>query len=118
MKKGTRLLLLICACSLCFLVGVFIGRNMDTGYVPMPTNIQNAVSTEPVQTEVQDFRININSASKVQLMDLPGIGEQLAERIIEYRNTNGPFESTDALMDIDGIGAKKLQAIEEYIKVG
>ena len=118
MKKGTTLLLIACICSLCFLAGVFIGRNSDTGYVTLDTNENTTVTTEPTQTESKDVRININEASKVQLMELPGIGEQLAERIIEYRNTYGPFESTDSLMDVDGIGTKKLQAIEEYIRVG
>lgn len=56
--------------------------------------------------------ININTASKEQLMTLPGIGESKAQAIISYREENGNFTSTEDIMQVKGIG----QAIYEKIK--
>ena len=65
-----------------------------------------------------DGRININTASRAELMDLSGIGQVLAERIINYRTANGPFSQIDDLMKVSGIGAKRFEAIRERITVG
>ena len=48
---------------------------------------------------------------------LPGVGPVLAERIVAYRDENGPFESTEDLLDVPGIGESKLEAMRESIVV-
>lgn len=116
MKKGGRILLCICAASLFFLVGLFAGRNHRDDYVSLPQN--NITDTVVATEEIRDVRLDINVATKSQLMDLPGVGETLADRIIAYRNEHGSFASTDDLQNVEGIGEKKLQAIVEWIKVG
>ncbi|MEN3186984.1 MAG: ComEA family DNA-binding protein [Atribacterota bacterium] len=60
-------------------------------------------------------RINVNTASKEELIALPGIGEALAQRIIEYRQTHGPFHRPEDLLEIKGIGPKKLDRIRDLI---
>jgi competence protein ComEA len=50
--------------------------------------------------------ININSATAVDLQELPGIGAVLAQRIIDYRSTQGPFADLQALCKVKGIGPK------------
>ena len=50
------------------------------------------------------FPVNINTASKKELDALPGIGEVLAQRIIDYRSANGPFSTVDELTKVKGIG--------------
>lgn len=62
-----------------------------------------------------DVRIDINSADVDMLVSLPGIGETLAQRIVEYREQNGPFVTVDALLQVQGIGQKKLEAIRGQI---
>ena len=57
--------------------------------------------------------ININTASASELEKLPGIGPALAERIVEYRDSHGPFASVDALTDVPGIGKAKLEGLRE-----
>lgn len=60
-------------------------------------------------------RININIASASELVALPGIGEVLANRIVEYRTQNGPFRSLEDLKQVRGIGEKKAQELEDYL---
>lgn len=67
---------------------------------------------------VDDQRMNLNTADIETLCDLPGIGETLAGRIVDYREQNGPFETVEELMEVSGIGEKKLAAIQELVYVG
>ena len=62
--------------------------------------------------------VNINTASKEQLMTLPGIGDVLADRILAYRKTYGKFSAAEQLMDVEGIGEAKFAAIKDWVTVG
>jgi len=61
--------------------------------------------------------VDINGASASELTKLKGIGPVLANRIIEYRIANGPFKRKSELNNIPGIGAKKFDAIKDYILI-
>ena len=61
-------------------------------------------------------KVNINTCSKEELISLPGIGEVIAGRIIEYRSNN-PFRSIDDIKSVSGIGDKKFEGIQELIIV-
>ena len=65
-----------------------------------------------------DGRININLASRSELMDLPGIGSVLSERIVDYRRANGQFSSVDELKNVSGIGEKRFETIKDKVTVG
>lgn len=105
-----------------FLVGFFVGRNVNRTPVQItaiPTVTQNALENPLEVTEHAQFQlININTANAQQLRSLPGIGEVLAQRIIDYRTEHGLFRSEGDLMNVSGIGEKKLEAILDLITVG
>jgi competence protein ComEA len=61
--------------------------------------------------------VNVNTATATELEELPGIGEVLAQRIVDYRTANGPFTSVDQLIDVSGIGDAILESIRELVTV-
>src|SRR3972149_5057530 len=60
---------------------------------------------------------NINAAGAAELEALPGIGEVIAQRIVDHRTANGPFASVDQLLDVSGIGDAILESIRELVTV-
>ncbi len=77
----------------------------------------------PTITEVaaeethNDGKINLNKATKEELMTLPGVGASRAESIIQYRNENGGFKSIEEIMQISGIKEGLFEKIKDLIKV-
>jgi competence protein ComEA len=63
-------------------------------------------------------KVNINTATSEQLTTLPGVGEKLATRIIEYRQKAGGFKSTQELMNVRGIGEKSFAKLAPHLTVG
>lgn len=61
--------------------------------------------------------VNINKADIEDLLKLPGVGESLAQRIINYREENGKFKNIEDLKNVSGIGEKKFESLKEYIVV-
>ena len=62
-------------------------------------------------------RVDLNSADAPALEALPGIGPTLAQRIVEYRQTNGPFLTTEGVKKVSGIGEGIYERIRELISV-
>lgn len=62
-------------------------------------------------------KININTATVVQLDSLPGIGPVYAQRIIDYRTANGPFTSIDQVQNVKGIGPKTLEKFRDLVTI-
>ncbi len=85
-------------------------------YVPSKTEEASAVVV-PSLTESGSQKLNLNIASKNELMELPGIGNAKAEAILSYRDTNGLFQSVEELMNVPGIKEATFEQIKNLITV-
>jgi len=61
--------------------------------------------------------VNINTATKDELIALSGIGPAKAQAILDYRKLNGPFKSIDDLKNVKGIGAKRLEKLRPELSL-
>ncbi|MEE0784389.1 MAG: ComEA family DNA-binding protein [Oscillospiraceae bacterium] len=133
-------LLLCCAGFLLFGLGLYFGRTTggtvlyqrpaaassvaaeapeapeapETPEAPEEPDAPEETATEP---EGMASRVNLNTADAAALESLPGIGPALAQRIIDYRMANGPFQTTAEIQDVRGIGAGIYEKIKDSITV-
>src|SRR2546422_4533714 len=80
----------------------------------LPGTARGATSQAPAPSE----RLNINTAGVDELVALPGIGKAYAERIVEYRQKNGPFKKVEDILNVRGIGEKTFERINDRLTIG
>ena len=91
---------------------------VDGTQVLVPKESQSAPTTETgTGTSGATGLVNVNSATNAELETLPGIGEVIAQAIVDHRTENGPFTSVDQLVDVSGIGDATLENIRELVTV-
>lgn len=97
-------------------------------YVPKQgatvASAQTAVAPAEPQTSLtanasgaDGSKVNLNTATKEQLMQVDGIGDKKATKIIEYRQQHGPFKQLSELKDISGIGNKTYQKLSKSLTI-
>jgi len=74
------------------------------------------IELERAEPQTAQFQVDINTAEWVELQELPGIGETLAQRIVESRQQDGPFLDHDDLRRVRGIGRARLEQIRPYLR--
>lgn len=123
-NKLLTVLLILTALFAGLTLGLYLGRNPAGGSVTVsiPAQAQSAAAaadTQPEPSAQEDaLPVDINSANVTDLAQLPGIGEVLARRIVDYRTIHGRFTAVEQLTNVEGIGEGKLEAILEQITIG
>lgn len=79
--------------------------------------VAGASSSNSTKSSVPAGKINLNTASSAELDALPGIGTAYAQRIIEYRQSNGGFKSIDEIKNVKGIGDKTFDKLKDLITI-
>lgn len=108
-----------------FTLGFFLGSGSNRAEVTVETAEVQPVRAEAMEGAPQEAesaadpqgRVNLNTATQEDLEKLPGIGQVLAQRILEYRAVCGPFVTAEQLMEVEGIGEKRFEALKEWITV-
>jgi competence protein ComEA len=102
---------------------VNLAAKIDDGtklMIPTKDEVANGVITENLDVSSSSGNnglININTATKEELKSIPGIGEKVAGKIVDYREKNGKFSCKEDIMKVSGIKDKLFSKIEEYITV-
>lgn len=124
-KPHFPLVLLITLVFLSFTAGFFVGRNINAPEILITAPVKTTPPAPPsipteenLQRQDPSFPININIATKEQLMQLPGIGQTYASKILEYRRLNGKFDTPEDLLNVEGIGISRLEDILDLITTG
>ena len=111
--KTEWILLALTGAFLCVLLVLFFRDQARVEAAGIETDIE--VPQEEILPDLSP--LNLNTATQEELAQLPGIGEELARRIVEYREANGAFESVEELMEVSGIGEGKFAGLEGRITV-
>lgn len=139
-KAAIGALVFVLLAAVAFGLGFYTGRSTSSQPITVsalaePTDITAAATTEAatgmavretaastVAAETagasEDGKININTATVAELTTISGIGEVLAQRIVDYREEHGDFTSLEELTNVTGIGEKRLEAIMDAATVG
>lgn len=86
------------------------------GWVVAQGGWRQMVEVDQIEPQPVAYQVDVNSADAAELMQIPGIGEVLAARIIESRTTQGPFAAPDDLNRVRGIGDKIMERIRPFVR--
>nr|WP_325298863.1 helix-hairpin-helix domain-containing protein [uncultured Dysosmobacter sp.] len=111
--KTEWLLLGMTALFLCLLLA--LERRDRAALADTGVETETQVSQEEILPDLSP--LDLNAAGAEELAELPGIGEELARRIVEYRTEHGAFQAAEEIMEVPGIGEGKFAALEGRITV-
>ncbi len=89
------------------------GQNETDASLVVESNAEESTAED----DTAIVKINVNVATKQDLMTLPGIGDVTSERIIAYRTDIGPFQSIDDLKKVKGISKRKFEQLAPFITI-
>ena len=78
----------------------------------------NAAPPSPAKAAATEARpVDLNTADTSTLETVPGIGKSLSQRIVAFREKNGPYQTVDDLLKVQGVGEKSIQKLRPYLTV-
>lgn len=90
----------------------------DSGF-PIRSDVEpDLLLPRQVSPSSERLRVNLNLATAERLASLPGIGPVLAEAIVRFRETHGPFKRLRDLQDVPGIGRRRMQGVLPHLTLG
>ena len=127
--RQERMMILFLVTSLCVGSLITLLQRRSPGFAPElrsrysaqhgiedTVSIRDTLLASSTPDTVVTARLNINTATREEMMCLPGIGPAMAGRIIEYRRLRGPFGGPDDLKGVNGIGDKTVKRLNPLIK--
>ena len=84
---------------------------------PLTSSAQTKAAGRTSTKAAPAAAVNINTAPASELQTLPGIGAKVAERIVEYRQKNGPFKKVEDLMNVRGVGEKNFLKLKPHVSI-
>ncbi len=94
---------------------IIIPKKSEESKEPIVNSASIVEKQIPTAKKDNSGKVSINNATLEELMTVKGIGEVKAKKIIEYRNTNGKFNTLEELTKVSGIGSKTFEKIKEYL---
>ena len=107
MRRGDQRVLGLLVCVILVLAAVRWAQLSGWGLRP--------VEIDRLPARQYEYRLDLNRATWVEWMQLPGIGETLARRIVAHREQHGPFQSVDDLQNVKGIGPKTTAKLRVWL---
>lgn len=107
-------LLLICAWAVCGLILILEAAEYALSFRRQSLEVTARNDASPLIVEAAEHRMDINQASAAHLTAVPGIGPEIADRVIALRKKRGGFRFLEELMDVSGIGEKRFAVLKEY----
>lgn len=131
LSRAERTIIALAVLAAVFTLGFFAGRSGGSSFVVQTQEQVSQESTDaeqttasaaesdasPAQEIISESKVNINTADSALLQTLPGIGDTLAGRIIAYREENGNFTIIDEITDVNGLGDKLFENLQDLITV-
>ena len=125
-KPKLSVLVLITLLFVVFTGGYLLGISQRKSHITV--SVSREIQEKPLKTATDEiaateekhtvFPVALNYADKEDLMTLPGIGDVLAQRILDYRKAHGKFSSVEELLNVEGIGQKRLEQMLNLIVIG
>jgi len=126
-KKVAWVIYAILVLAAVFTLGWFAGNSRTPAQIQVTVAeasqtaapvIPTGTAAPSMKTEDEPVIVDLNTADQAALETLPGIGPELAARILAYRESIGAFVAKEQIMDVEGIGEKRYADMEQLITVG